>query len=90
LCVVGSPLLIGRVWEKWRRLGWLALLLTVVGIAACLASWDPDLRVQVWDSQTQSMEDSFHPVLAIGGWLAAMFGIAFNPAIGLRGDHRWA
>jgi hypothetical protein len=28
-------------------------------------------------------------VLAVTGWLAAMFGVAFCPAIGFRGERRW-
>jgi hypothetical protein len=89
LCVFGSPLLIGGVWKRWQRVGWLVLLLSVAGIACFVASWHPSLRVQVLDPETNMMVDSFHPVLSIGGWLLAMFGLLFCPAIGFRGDRRW-
>ncbi len=89
LCIIGSPLLITGVWKHWRRLGWLVLLLSVMGVACFIASWHPSLRVKVLDPETNMMEDSFHPVLSIGGWLLAMFGVLFCPAIGFRGDRRW-
>jgi hypothetical protein len=88
LLVAGSPLLIGAVWKHWRRAGWLVLGLTVIGIACLIASWHPSLRIQVLDPDTGGMVDSFHPV-AVVGWLAAMFGVAFCPALGFRGDRRW-
>ena len=89
LCAGGGPLLITAVWRRWRRVGWLALFITVAGIVALFASWHPSLRVQVTDPETRMLRDSFHPALAVAGWLAAMFGVAFCPAIGFRGDRRW-
>lgn len=89
MCIIGSPLLIARVWKQWRRIGWFVLPLSVVGVACFIASWHPDLRVKVVDPETNMMVDSFHPVLSIGGWLLAMFGVLFCPAIGLHGDRRW-
>jgi hypothetical protein len=85
LLVVGSPLLIGAVWKRWRRVGWLVLAVTMIGIACLIASWHP-FRVKVLNPDTGAMVDSFHPALAVGGWLAAMFGVAFCPAIGFRGQ----
>jgi hypothetical protein len=89
LLVVGSPLLIGAVWKRWRRAGWLVLGVTMIGIACLIASWHPSLRVKVLNPDTGAMVDSFHPALAVGGWFAAMFGVAFCPALGFRGDRRW-
>jgi hypothetical protein len=89
LCIVGSPLLITAVWKQWRRAGWFALLLSVVGVLSFIASWHPSLRVKVLDRETNTMAESFQPFLAIGGWLVAMFGLLFCPAIGFRGDRRW-
>ena len=89
LLVVGSPLLIGAVWNRWRRAGWLVLGITVIGIGCLIASWHPALRIKVLNPDTGAMVDSFQPALAAGGWLAAMFGVAFCPALGFRGDRRW-
>jgi hypothetical protein len=89
LLVVGSPLLIGAVWRRWRRAGWLVLGLTVIGIACLIVSWHPSLRVKVLDPDSGATIDSFQPALAIGGWFAAMFGVAFCPTLGFRGDRRW-
>ncbi|HEY0010214.1 MAG TPA: hypothetical protein VGB55_15930 [Tepidisphaeraceae bacterium] len=90
LGVIGSPLLIGRVWRHWRRAGWWVLGLTVIGIACLGASWYPSLRVTVLNPDDGTSVESFHPALAVGGWLIAMFGIAFCPKLGFRGDRRWA
>jgi MFS family permease len=89
LLVVGSPLLIGAVWERWRRAGWLVLGVTIIGVACLIAAWHPSLRAKVLNPDTGAMVDSFHPALAVGGWIAAMFGVAFCPALGCRGDRRW-
>jgi hypothetical protein len=90
LCILGSPLLLRQVWERWRRLGGIPIALTVAGIASFAVSWHPSLREKVLNPDTQTWVDSFHPALGIGGWLAAMFGVAFCPLIGLRGDRRWS
>jgi hypothetical protein len=87
MTVVGSPLLIPRVWGKWRRVWGLALLMSIGGVAAFVLSWHPSLRVTLWDPELQASVESFHPILGIGGWLAAMFGVVFCPLIGVR-EHR--
>lgn len=89
LCVLGSPLLLRQAWERWRHLWWISILLTVAGIASFIVSWHPSLREKLLNPDTQTWVDSFHPALGLGGWLAAMFGVAFCPLIGLRGDRRW-
>jgi len=89
LVVVGSPLLIGAVWKQWRRAGWFVLSVTVVGVACLIVSWHPSLRVKVLNPDTGAMVESFQPALAVGGWFASMFGVAFCPTIGFRGDRRW-
>lgn len=81
ILVVGSPLLISSIWRRWERVWWLSLLITVIGVGSFVASWLPYLRVSVVDPETQQPVGSFQPVLAIGGWLCAMFGIAFCPVI---------
>jgi hypothetical protein len=89
LLVVGAPLLIGAVWKHWRRAGWSVLGLTGIGIVCLVASWHPSLRERVFDPESGAMVDSFHAALAVGGWLAAMFGVAFCPSLGFYGDRRW-
>jgi hypothetical protein len=89
LCILGSPLLFRQVWEKWRHLPWIPIALTLAGIASFIVSWHPLLREKVLNPDTHAWVESFHPALGIGGWLAAMFGVAFCPLIGLHGDRRW-
>ncbi len=89
VCILGSPLLFPRVWERWRHVWGIPILLTVAGIGSFIASWHPSLREKVLNPDTHMWVDSFQPALAIGGWLAAMFGVAFCPLIGFRDDRRW-
>ena len=89
LCLLGSPLLITAVWNRWRKTWWLPLLITVLGLAAFVISWHPALRVKLINPDTHETIESFQPALSAGGWLAAMFGIAFCPIIGFSGDRRW-
>jgi hypothetical protein len=51
------------------------------GVLAFVLSWAPLFSVRVIDSQTHQLRDTFHLGLAAGGWLAAMFGIAFWPIV---------
>ena len=89
LCIVGSPLLLPRIWRRWRRAGWAVLLITFLGVVSFVASWNSALRVRVIDPETNATVESFHPVLSVSGWLLAMFGLLFCPKIGFRGDRRW-
>jgi hypothetical protein len=89
LCILGSPLLLRQVWVGWRHLWWIPILLVFAGIGAVVVSWHPSFRIRVFNPDTKTWIDSFQPELAISGWLAAMFGVAFCPLIGIRGDRRW-
>jgi hypothetical protein len=88
LCVVGSPLLIKHIWNRWQRGGWFVLLISVAGLAALVLSWEP-YRVKVVVPETQTVVDTFHPTLSLAGWFCVMAGVAFCPKIGFRGDRRW-
>jgi hypothetical protein len=89
LCVIGSPLLVGRLWKKWRELWWISVAIAGAGFVCLVLSWMPGIRVKVWDPEMSAWIDSFEPTLSIGGWLAMIFGVAFCPVIGFRGDRRW-
>lgn len=84
LSIVGSPLLLRSTWRQWRRIWWVSVSIAVLGAAAILTSWHPCLRVRILDPETGRLTESFHPALAIGGWLAMMFGVAFCPLLGPR------
>ena len=90
LTVLASPLLITRVWNFWRRLWPVPLLLAMAGVVSMAASWHSSLRIQVWDPELHMQVESFHPVLAMGGWAAMLFGILWLPKIALTRDARWA
>ena len=90
LTILASPLLITRVWKLWQRLWAFPLLVTAAGIVSMFASWHPSLRVRVWDPELQMQLESFQPALAMGGWIAMLFGILWLPKIALTRDARWA
>jgi len=87
--VLASPLLFPAVWQRWRRVWWISLVMLVLGLASLVASWHPSLRIEVADPETGGTRESFQPAMAIGGWLAVMFSLAYCPVIGLHGDRRW-
>src|SRR5262245_8009760 len=86
VCVVGSPMLIARIWARWRRWWWVSVLLLVGGLGALALSWHPSLRISVKNPDTGQMVDSFQPALAVGGWFATLFGVAFCPFAGFYKD----
>ena len=76
LLLIGLPI---RLWKQlnvwWRSHWWIPFVIgTVAFIMICL-SWSPGLRVQVMDPDLNIMVDSFHPLLAIGGWLLTLFAV---------------
>jgi hypothetical protein len=87
--IVGSPLLIPRIWTVWRKLRWLSALLILLAIIAMALSWHPSLRVKVLNPDTNTPVESFNPPLALGGWFTLLFAICFSPLIGLSGNRRW-
>ncbi len=76
LLLVGLPLrLVAPVHRWWRQRWWLPLVLGAVGFAMMWASWLPEFRRQIYDPDLRTMADTFHPVLAIGGWLLTLFAV---------------
>jgi len=76
LLLIGLPI---RLWKQlnvwWRSHWWIPFVIgTVAFIMICL-SWSPGLRVQAMDPDLNIMVDSFHPLLAIGGWLLTLFAV---------------
>ena len=90
LILIASPLFITRVWNLWRRVWLVPLLLAVAGVISMFVSWYPSVRVQVWDPELQLQVESFEPTLAIGGWVAMLFGLLWLPKISITRDARWA
>lgn len=83
LLILGLPIRLSKNLNNWWKSHW--WLPIVIGTAAfimmCL-SWLPYFRVKVLDTEMDVMLDSFHPVLAIGGWLLTLFAVLhFYPPI---------
>lgn len=76
LLILGLPIrLVKRINIWWKAHWWISLLLGCVALAMMCASWIPRMRVKVLNPETQIQIDSFHPALALGGWLLALFAV---------------
>jgi len=72
--VLGSPIrFIRPIKTWWRRYWWIPFIIGTLGFVMMIASWFPAFRVEVMDPELGYMVDSFHPVLAIGGWTISLF-----------------
>jgi hypothetical protein len=82
--LLGLPLYWGplRSWW-WTRGAWLSVVILAASIVALGLSWHPSLRIMVRHPELDTDIASFHPALAIGGWLGLLFGIAHTPLLSL-------
>jgi len=76
LLVLGLPIRLSkRIHVWWKAHWWIPFLLGTVAFVMMGMSWMPQFRVQVLDPDLQIQVDSFHPILAIGGWLLTLFAV---------------
>jgi uncharacterized membrane protein YqgA involved in biofilm formation len=74
LLVFGLPLRLSRRLNLfWRQSWWTSFITAIVAFGLMLASWMPQFRVQVYDPELEEKVQSFHPALAIVGWMLAIF-----------------
>jgi hypothetical protein len=83
LLILGLPIrLVKKINIWWKAHWWLAFVIGSAAFGMMVLSWMPLFRVQVMDPEFGTMVDSFHPVLAIGGWLLTLFAVLhFYPPI---------
>jgi hypothetical protein len=81
LIAVGSPLLFLRAWRVWRRLWAIPLIICFCGTVAMVLSCLPAFQIVVWNPDRGTFVESADPALAIGGWLAMLFGILYQPRL---------
>jgi hypothetical protein len=82
--LLGLPLYwssLKRWW--WSRGAWLSVVILAASIVALGMSWHPSLRVMVRHPELATEIESFHPALAIGGWLGLLFGLAHTPLLSM-------
>ncbi|MBX3747054.1 MAG: hypothetical protein KF833_17235 [Verrucomicrobiae bacterium] len=82
--LVGLPLYWGplkRWW--WTRGSWLSVAILAASVVVLGMSWHPSLRVMVRHPELATDIESFHPALAIGGWLGLLFSLAHTPLLSL-------
>ena len=76
MLLVGLPIRLMRsVNDWWRKHWWIVLVIGTVACAMMYASWMPQYRTKVFDPEMGVEIDSFHPVLAVGGWLMTIFAV---------------
>jgi len=72
----GLPIrLLKQVNQWWRLHWWISFILGALAFAMMGASWLPCFRIRVFDPEIMLPVESFHPVLAIGGWLLTLFAV---------------
>ena len=83
LLVVGTPIRLSKKMNSWwKRHWWIPIAIGSAAFIMMCLSWLPYFRVKVIDPESNMVVDSFHPVLAIGGWLLTMFAVLhFYPPI---------
>ena len=81
--IIGLPIRLSReINGWWTHHWWIPFVIGTAAFAMMCASWLPCFRVEVMDPEFGMMVDSFHPVLAIGGWLLTLFAVLhFYPPI---------
>jgi uncharacterized membrane protein YqgA involved in biofilm formation len=76
LLVLGLPLRMSKRLNSWWRRYWCApFVVGSIAFGLMLASWIPRFRVTVFDPELQAEVSSFHPALAISGWLLTIFAV---------------
>jgi len=75
LCLLlGLPIrLVRTLRQLWRKLWWLPLFLGAVGLVLMIMSWLPPFRQTVHDFATDTQIQTFHPAMALIGWLLSVF-----------------
>lgn len=72
--IIGLPIRVSRTLRSWWiEHWWISFFIGAVAFAMMWVSWLPGLRVQVWNPDLESHQDSFEPLLALGGWLLTIF-----------------
>jgi hypothetical protein len=76
MSLVGMPIRLMRpLNDWWRKHWWIVFIIGTVAFFMMYASWMPQFRTMVLDPETRMEVASFHPVLAVGGWLLTIFAV---------------
>lgn len=86
LLIIGLPIrLIKRMNIWWKAHWWLPFVIGTLAFAMMVLSWIPYFRIKVMHPELGVMVDTFHPVLAIVGWLLTLFAVLhFYPPLPSR------
>ena len=87
LLLLGLPLRISKPLNAWwRRYWWVPFVIGSIAFGLMLASWMQQFRVTVFDPELQAEVSSFHPALAITGWLLTIFSVLhfYPPFLGKK------
>ena len=76
MSLVGLPIrLMRRLNDWWRKRWWVVFVIGTIAFLMMYASWMPQFRTKVLDPETHMEVASFHPMLAVGGWLLTIFAV---------------
>jgi hypothetical protein len=79
--IIGSPLLIPKLWRVWSKNWWFSILLLFVFIGLLAFSWHPNARILVLHPELKEYIENPNPTMALCGWLGIMFSLAWCPLI---------
>jgi hypothetical protein len=76
MLIAGLPIRFIRLLNTWwRQHWWIVFVIGAVAFGMMYASWMPQYRIKVFDPEMNMEVDSFHPALAISGWMMTIFAV---------------
>ena len=89
--VLGSPLFLTPLGDRWVRIGWWTLFVPLWGIIMVSMSWNPTFGLHLSDEELQAMIVVNDPVIWTTDWIISMFGFVFCPVLSFdeTEDKRW-
>ncbi len=76
MSLLGLPIRLMRpLNDWWRKHWWIVFVIGTIAFLMMYASWMPQFRTKILDPETDMEVASFHPVLAVGGWLLTIFAV---------------
>lgn len=88
--ILGSFLLIPKVWPHWRRYWPLSIVLFIFGAVFWVMSFDAAYMITVEHPEfTGETLDVPNPAMGMAGWLIMSTSIMYFPLVGFSADKKW-
>ena len=91
LLILGLPIRLSKTVNLWwRKHWWISFVIGTAAFTMMCLSWHSKFRIKVMDPEVNQLVDSFHPALAIGGWMLTLFAVLhfYPPTHWLRNPTR--